>query len=747
MTHLPYLIQDLGFILMTAAVVTLLCKKFKQPLVLGYLIAGMLVSPNFPILPSIKDTKNISIWAEIGVIFMLFSLGLEFSFKKLEKVGRSAVITASLEILTMMTAGYAVGRILGWTPMDSLFLGGILSISSTAIIVRAFDELGYKGKNFVSLVFGILIVQDIFAIVLLVILSSVAVTKSLSGYALLSTVANLGFFLVIWFLLGIYMLPVLLRKFKNYLSNETTLIVALGLCLMMVIVASSIGFSPALGAFVMGSLLGETSEGKRIETLLRPVKDLFSAVFFVSVGMLIDPQILKNHYGVIFLLTVVIIVGQLLSTTIGALISGRSLKNSVQAGMSLAQIGEFSFIIASVGMTLKVTSHIIYPIAVAVSVITTFTTPYMVKYSDNAFNWLDQRLPQGLKDVLARYQTAMTSSSQLGTFSLVWQEYGLKLLLNSVVVIAITLGMSRWALPRIDGYFGESIISALVTCCMTLIFSAPFLWAIFLGGPAHSESYKVETASQLRNLQIGIAIIKFLIGCALTGFILSNFTSVLAFTGVGFVVVMAVCAFFLTRYSEAIYRNIEARFLSNLTANEREELVRKRKAPDLAPWNGTLAEFVLSPQSKFVAQTLQAAKMKEDFGVTVAMIERGEKRILAPRRDEMVLPYDKIFLIGTDEQLVNVKKLIEVPISFEPNPIAESFGLTSMILLNQNPFLNKSIRDCGLREAVDGLIVGIERNGERMLSPDSTIVLQEGDLIWLVGDIEKIQSLDLSPEA
>lgn len=743
MTHLPHLIQDLGIILMTAAVVTLLFKKLKQPVVLGYLLAGFLLSPKFPLFVSVKDTANISIWAEIGVIFMLFGLGLEFSFKKLTQVGRSASITASFEILFMLGIGFVCGKALGWSSMDSLFLGGILSISSTTIIVRAFEELGLKGRNFVSLVFGVLIVEDLIAILLLVLLSSVAATQSLSGSELLYTSLRLGFFMVLWFLLGIYLLPVLLKRFRDFLSDETTLIVSLGLCLMMVIVATSVGFSPALGAFVMGSILAETREGQRIEHLILPVKDLFSAIFFVSVGMLIDLNIIIEYFGVILFVSLVTIVGKVISTSIGALVSGRSLKISVQTGMSLAQIGEFSFIIATLGMTLKVTSEFLYPIAVAVSALTTFSTPYLIKYTGPFYTWLEGKLPQSFKESLARYEATMISSSDESILSLVWREYGVKIALNAVVVIAMSLAMSRLALPKIALVLGENIPAELITCLMTLAMAGPFLWAVFFGGPAHKMTYKGGTAKQLRNLQIGVAITRFFVGCLLAGFLVSNFTSILAVSGLSLIALAALSAFFFSKYSEPAYQKIEKRFLSNLTAKEREELEQKAKTPELAPWDAALATFEVSPQSKFIAKTLEETRIKEGFGVTVAMIERGSERILAPKRHDLLLPGDRVFLIGTDEQLAVIRPVMEVPMDKGSVAVAENFGLTSMVLSSSNRFVNKTIRDCGLREAADGLIVGIERSGERMLSPHSSTVLLAEDLVWIVGDISKIKALSM----
>jgi monovalent cation:H+ antiporter-2, CPA2 family len=743
MAHLPDLIQDLCFILMTAAAVSLIFKRLKQPVVLGYLIAGFLVSSHFKFLPSIKDTANITIWAEIGVIFLLFGLGLEFSFKKLAKVGKSASITATFEILFMLGAGYLIGQSLGWSRMDSVFLGGILSISSTTIIVRAFEELGMKGKNFVSLVFGALIVEDLVAILLMVLLTSVAVSQTLSGVALIDSSLRLAFFMVLWFLLGIYILPSVLRRIKNYLSDETTLIVSIGLCLTMVVVANSVGFSPALGAFVMGSILAETREGHRIEKLILPVKDLFSAVFFVSVGMLIDPTVLQEYFWVILLITTVTIVGKLLSTTVGALISGRSLKTSVQAGMSLAQIGEFSFIIATLGLTLKVTSPFLYPIAVAVSAITTFTTPYMIKYSAPFHDWITSKLPESVKTSLARYESAMTTTSEKNVISLIWEEYGMKIVFNSVITIALTLAMSRLALPYlIEMDLGLSRVSlSLVVCLVTLILSSPFLWAVFVGAPAHTNLYRGEVVNQLRRLQLGISFLRFLIGSVLAGFLVSNFTSILAITGALMVVLAAVAAFFFSRFSEPIYKSIESKFIENLSENERLELAKRSRAPELAPWNAALADFVLSSESTLVAKSLQECRLKEQFGVTVAMIERGNRKILAPVRSDLLLPHDRIYLIGTDEQLADAKAVIEVQSTPVGEPTPETFGLTSFTILPTDSFVDKTIRECGLREAVSGLIVGIERNGVRMLSPDSSMMLKENDLVWIVGDRNLIEGL------
>ena len=369
MIHLPTLITDLGFILVVGALVTLVFKKLKQPLVLGYLIAGFLLSRHFPWAPTVQDQESISVWAEIGVIFLLFGLGLEFSFKKLVKVGGSAGFTAVFEVLFMVGLGYLAGRSLGWNNVDSIFLGGILSVSSTTIIVRAFQELGMKGNRFVELVFGILVVEDVVAVLLLVLLPSLVSSEGFSVTSLVSITLRMVFLVLLWFILGIFLLPAFLRKIRSLLEEETMLIVAIGLCLVMVMIASAAGFSPALGAFVMGSLLAETPEGHHIEKLLNPVKNLFAAVSFVSVGMMIDPNVIKENGLLVLIITLVTIFGKFISTYLGAILSGQNRKTSLQAGMSLAQIGEFSFIIASLGVSLKVTSGFLYPLAVAASAV------------------------------------------------------------------------------------------------------------------------------------------------------------------------------------------------------------------------------------------------------------------------------------------------------------------------------------------------------------------------------------------
>ncbi len=729
MLHLPELIHDLGFILIAAAIVSLVFKRFKQPVVLGYLIAGVLVGPYISVTPTVVEADSLKIWAEIGVIFLLFGLGLEFSFKKLTQVGASASITALFEVLFMVGLGFTSGMLLGWSTMDSLFLGGILSISSTTIIVRALDELGLKGRRFVKLVFGALIIEDLVAVLLLVLLSTVAVTRSFSGVELVLSTLKLIFFVLIWFVLGIYTLPLFLQKIRKHLNSETTLIVAIGLCLLMVIVATKTGFSAALGAFVMGSLLAETRDGKTIEHLLDPVKNLFAAIFFVSVGMMIDPTVLRDHFGVIIFLCVVTIVGKIFSTAFGALISGQSLRHSVQAGMSLAQIGEFSFIIATLGVTLKVTSEMLYPIAVAISGVTTFTTPYLIKLSDPFCAWIEKHLPTEIKNRLEKYQIAVSNSAATKHESY-WNLYGMKIVLNSVIVLALTFFARNYLQIVTVQRLGPEMWTQVVLTLFVLIVASPFLWALTIGRGAS------EYSQGNKSLETAIGILRMFLGLFFVSFIIWQLIPV----GVSPLIVFAlfVFSFVFMRLSKPLYLKMESVFISNLDDKQKSS---HKARPQLAPWDATLAEYILSPDSEMVALTLQECALKEKYGVTVALIERGHKKIIAPSRDEFLFPYDGLFLIGTDEQLAKAQEVIEVKRDDSALEELEVYGLESLLLSETSAYRGKSIRDCGLREHVNGLIVGLERNGKRILSPDSSTILHSDDLIWIVGDRNKIKSL------
>lgn len=741
MAHIPTLIQDLALILGAAGFVTILFKWLKQPVVLGYIIAGVLVGPHSTLLPTVQEVANIKIWAEIGVIFLLFGLGLEFSFKKLAKVGPSASITALVEVVSMLGLGFAAGQILGWSLIDSLFLGGILSISSTTIIIRAFDELGLKSRKFVTLVFGALIIEDLVAILLLVLLSTLAVSQRFQGTALIGESAKLGFFLVLWFVTGIFLLPSFLKKTRRFLNDETLLIVSLALCLLMVILASKVGFSPALGAFIMGSLLAETTEAEKIEHLTRPIKDFFAALFFVSVGMLIDPKVLVEQAGPVLFITLLTIFGKSLSTTLGALMSGQTVRHSVQSGMSLAQIGEFSFIIASLGLTLKVTSDFLYPIAVAVSAITTLTTPYLIKSADKMADAVERGLPQRWVSAIDRYSAAMQSPSPDNNARSFLKSRLLRVLVNFTVVIAV-FGLCESRLkPFVTTHIESAEAAKAVYALVAFLCAGPFLWAIALGGTQASSMRELIRNAKTLGPLIFVEVGRFLIALGMVLYFVTRLQ--LIKTGLGFFVAGLIVALILVFWLRlgSVYRWFESTFLSNLGERERAHNEEHPPAPALTPWDAHMAYFKIPAESSLAGQTLIELKIRERFGVSIAVIQRGRKRVLVPEGREKIFPSDNIGVIGTDDQLANFKSFVEDVGQFSAEPDARDYVLKSFRLDGASKLAGLKIRESGLREKTRGMVVGLERGSERILNPDSGTVLNEGDLIWIVGDETLIKGL------
>jgi monovalent cation:H+ antiporter-2, CPA2 family len=737
MLQLPTLLIDLALILGAASVVTVLFKWIKQPVVLGYILAGFLIGPHFTGLPTIQDTKGVHVWAEAGVIFLLFGLGLEFSFRKLARVGAPASVAGMVEVVSMLGLGYLAGRVLGWSTMDSIFLGGVLSISSTTIIIRALDELKMKTRGFAALVFGVLIVEDLVAILLLVLLSTVAITQDLQGVALLGSVGKLAFFLTLWFVVGIFLVPSILRRVRVHLSEETTVIVSIGLCLAMVLLAVRVGFSPALGAFIMGSILAETPDAEKIEHLTRPIRDLFAAVFFVSVGMLIDPGVLVDYLGPILVITVLTIVGKIVSVTIGAMMAGRSMRHSLQAGFSLAQIGEFSFIIATLGLTLKVTSEFLYPITVAVSAITTFTTPYLIRLADPFDRWLENRMPAPWSNALVRYQSAFVRLAATGRWQQIAKRYASRIVLNGVIVTAIFLAVDSYAGSWILDLFPTRLVAHAVIVAIAIILSAPFLWAMALRESGLGSLREFHVERQHRGPILAIEISRLVIVVALIAILAGRLTTPLF--GIVVAILCAVAMGFLfSRRLEKAYGWLEGRFLGNLTESDAAE------KPALAPWDAHLVELLVEPNSPCVGKSLMELRVRETFGVTIARIERGKKRLTVPGRSEVLFPGDRLSVIGTDEQILRFTPLVQEQASEVLRGHGAEYALQRVELSGRWEFFGKTIRDSGLRERANGLVVGIERNGRRILNPDSMLTLQENDVLWFVGDPQEIQKLRAS---
>ncbi len=741
MSHLPAIISDLALILILAGGVTILFKWLKQPVVLGYIVAGFLASPHFKFTPSVVDAENISTWSEIGVVFLLFALGLEFSFKKLIKVGGTASVATFINLGSMVIIGYFIGHLLGWSHIDSLFLGGMLSMSSTTIIIKAFNDMNLQKQHFAGVVFGMLIVEDLAAILMMVLLSTLAVSQSFEGGQLIESVLKLGFFMLIWFVTGIYLIPTLLKRFKKYLNDETLLIISIGLCLGMVLFASNVGFSAALGAFVMGSILAETIEAERIEHLLLPVKNLFGAVFFVSVGMMIDPGMLIQYAVPILILTLVVLVGRIFFATVGVLVSGENLKVAVQSGFSLAQIGEFSFIIAALGISLGVTSDFLYPIIVAVSVITTFTTPFCIKFSEPAYRFINNHLSQSLKDKLSRYNSGYKTGNRQSDWNKLLKSMLRTVIIYFVLVIAILFVSLRFIVPfietEISGFWG-----AFVSAGITLLLMSPFLWAIMMKNTYESEIYqKLWNDNRFnKGALISLLISRCLLVLAFVIYVLVKFFTIQISLLVIISLVIIVVLYYFSRHLQKQTEKMEAHFFENL--NSRQQLqdqtkpVNKKLEDRLLNKDLHLADFEIPQNAFMIGKTLRELNFKQVCGVNIVSIIRGDSWINIPDGEEQLYPFDKIVVVGTDDQLAGFNALLETSIRQHSSERHANHHLllVPFIVEAGSLFVGKTVKESHIREKENSMIISIEREGEEVSDFGSDFVFKEGDVLWLVGE-------------
>lgn len=741
------LLKDLALILISAGVFTIISKALKQPLILGYILAGFLVGPHMGLFPTVTSTAEVSEWSEIGIIFLLFALGLEFSFKKLLKVGSSALITAMTQCVGMFILGFMVGEAIGWSNMESIFLGGMLSMSSTTIIIKAYDDLGLKDKPFAPLVFGALVFEDLIAVVLMVLLSTLAVSNKFAGGEMLMGLIKLVFFLILWFLVGIYLIPTLLKRAQKYLNDEILLLVSIGLCFVMVTLATLAGFSAALGAFVMGSILAETLESEHIMQLVKGIKDMFGAIFFVSVGMMVDPNVIAEYWGTILVLTITVMVGILFFSTSGAVLAGQGLDNAVHAGFSLAQLGEFSFIIAGLGVSLGVMRDFIYPVIITVSVITTFTTPYMIKAGTPAFHFLLKKLPSQFVEKINSFsaQDRDNTAAEQNEWKRLIKELALRMLLYGVVLIALNLGshlfLDKFLNSRLDSLspFVRNIISVVVT----IVLMSPFLVGFALSGEQISKSSIKLIKEKRSNLWpvISLALLRILIAM---GFVISVIASHfnLAFWTILLIFISGVAFFFIGRRSISKFTIVEDRFMANL--NEKEQHQR-RLAPvtssvtdKMSRYNVKTDMLTISPDSLYAGKPLKELPFRHKSGVNIVKIVRGSRTIMIPTGSEMVFPYDKLLAVGTKEQLAEFRKDMAEDVYVPEKTAADAlapreFQLESITLKDDSWLTGKTLREADMR-SYGCMVISVVSDGQITTNPTPDYRFKSGDLVWLAGE-------------
>ncbi len=746
MNELAPLIADLALILICAGIMTLVFKKLKQPLVLGYIVAGFLASPHFTLTPSVIDAASIHVWSDIGVIFLLFALGLEFSFKKIVKVGGPAIIAALTIIFGMIFLGFMVGSAFGWSKMDALFLGGMICMSSTTIIYKAFQDLGLSQKKFAGLVMSILILEDILAVVLMVVLSTVAVSANFEGGELVRSILKLVFFLVLWLVVGIYLIPLILRKTRALMNDETLLVVSLALCFMMVVVAAKTGFSAAFGAFIMGSILAETLDAEHIEHLVKPVKDLFGAIFFVSVGMMVDPAMIGQYWLPILIITITVVLGQSFFATVGVLLSGQPLKTAVQSGCSLTQIGEFSFIIASLGVALGVTSSFLYPIVVAVSVITIFLTPYMIRMADPAYNFINGHLPTRARTFLESYAESAEPSSGKDN---AWKQYLRKIvstvLIYGILCIAICIVGFTALVPLAEKWI-PGIWAHVTAAAVILTLLAPFLRAMMIKHNKSEEFTQLWDESKANRAPlVASVVIRMLIAMGFVFYVLARLFHIsvllillLALLTVGYMI--------FSRWTKRSSRRLEETFMSNLRSRELRAEQEGKKKPEYATRlldkDLHLAVFDVPAEVEWAGKELRELSFGQRYGVQVVSIMRGQRRINIPQATTRLFPQDRIQVIGTDKDL----EVFGTALMRHQEDTPETWSNNEMILRRlpikaDSSFVGKTLLESGIRDQHHCMVAGIEKSDGTLHVPNAHLPLEDGDVLWLVGEEKDIDGL------
>lgn len=746
MASLPELVKDLALILIVASIVTLIFKKLRQPLVLGYIVAGFIVSPHMPLTMSVLDKENIHTWADIGVMFLLFSLGLDFSIKKILKMGISPFISAIIIVFSMMMLGMGVGHAFSWSKMDCIFLGGMMAMSSTTIIYKAFDDMGLRQQRFAGLVMSVLILEDILAIVMMVMLSAIASGNNPDGEQMLGSLFKIGFFLILWFVVGLFAIPTFLRHTRKLMSSETMLIVALGLCCAMAWVSSSVGFSSAFGAFVMGSILAETIEADKIIRLVEPVKNLFGAIFFVSVGMLVDPNILISYALPIAILVIAILAGQGIFGTLGFMLSGQPLKTAMRCGFSMAQIGEFAFIIASLGLSLGVISEFLYPVVVAVSVITTFLTPYMIRAAEPAYTILEKRLPKRwirrLNHLGAEHHASPDEQS-------LWKRLLRKMMLNTLIyailILAITAVMLSFFLP-----FARHLLPhwwANGACgVLTLLLIAPFMRALVMKNNHSDEFRALWIENRMNRLPLTFTVLARIAIAVAFLFYICNYLARFANAIVITLALTAIALMILSRGLKQRSIRLERLFIKNLNSREIQAEVTGKRKPrfegHLLDRDIHISEFTVPENSSWAGQSLGQIEFRNRFGVHVSSILRGYQRLNIPGGDCIIFPGDQLQVIGNDEQLTQFGRTLDFETIPEDEHIEDrEMKLQKFVISSKSKLIGTDLQNSGIRDQYNCMVVGIEEGQQHLTIINPSHVFQAGDIVWMVGEKESLAAV------
>ena len=745
------LITDLAYILVVASIVTIIFKRLKQPLVLGYIVAGFLAGPHMPYTPSVSSIEGIKEWGDLGVIFLMFTLGLEFSFKKIVRMGMKPILTAMMVMFCMIGVGGMVASLFGWSSMDSIFLGGMLSMSSTTIIYKAYDDLGLRNKPFAAGVLSVLIIEDILGILLMVMLSALAVSRTFQGTELIKSLLQLGFFLMLWFMVGIYLVPLILRKAKQYINKETLLVVSVGLCFFLAVSATKVGYSSAFGAFMMGSILAETLEAENIEKSVSSLRDLFGAVFFVSVGMMVEPSVLMQYWLPILVLTLAIVLGQMFFGSLSYFVTSGDVKIAVSSGFSMVQIGEFAFIIAGLGQELGVTSQFLYPVVVAVSIITTFCTPYIIRLApkvsvrvEKVFNpKIEERKKKSeefasvLKSSLQKYQLPTVRP---------WRHFIIDILYQTAAFLTITIALAMFSYatlyPVCQHFLGHKYGTALF-CAIALLLMSPSIRAIVVRKNRNQNVRYLRSLGGINKLMIELAIFfKVFLGFAII-YNVVEFLSPLWWVWNVLLSLAALALMVVSRGVKYVSIRMERTFKQNLRQREQQSSYsygRKLRGKDLQ-----IARVKIPAHSSWGGHSLAQLHFGKTDRVHIAAIIRSGHRINIPGGSHRIYPGDELEVVAGKEAVaaLRVRSEQELEEPNERNKDEHSLSIVSVSLSESSPLIGKTLQEADFRTKYHCMVVGVEDKNGHLGTIQAKRQFQQSDIVWVVGEEADLSMLEM----
>lgn len=747
----PQLIIDLAIMLMTAAFVTLVFKKLKLPVILGYIMAGFLISPYFPLFMTVESEASIETWSEIGVVIILFHIGLEFDLHKIANIGSTAVVSALVKMSGVMVAGYGLGRVLGLTSMDCIFLGAMLSISSTVVIQKCFEEQGIQHEKFTSIVMGSLVMEDVFGVIIMVVLSTISASNGVSGSALVGSLAMMGCYLVIWLILGIYIVPTLLNRFTENLNDETLTVLSIGFCFLMALIANKLGFSMELGAFLAGSLLAGTKQAHNIERVTNGIKDLFGAIFFLSVGMMVNPEIIKESWTAILPIAIVAVVAKLIFAMIGMILSGQELETAVKGGTSLAPIGEFSFIIAGLGISLGVMDEYLYPVIVAASILTIIAAPSLIKNSNKLVKLIYKLLPDRLIDALDSYTSAdqdIEEKDQEWTF--VIKDFLVKTSLYGVIMFIVAIVGIRIIEPLLERSFLEPTAET-IACVIIYISIAVFIKPMLGFHNVNFTHLWMERMSNRLPLIVTV-VVRIMVIAAVAYIPLRAFfgTRVLLLLGV---VLAAMVVVGSTDVVQTYYLQLETRFLRNLNEKTLDDEELEFGETRWLDQDYSIFSFFVPEGADYVGSTILQLDWGRKLSVYVVKIRRGKKNIVMPKADTVIVVGDKLYVVADEASLQTFHKTLGLEGELDNLRTLNTFMNTGyedtesalacapIKVRGKERYVGKAIKHSGILNRGQCMILGIQRDGYAIRMPDANMLIRKGDILWVMGSNNNVGKL------